>query len=746
MEFPLVIAKQTGWGVAMMNRYRCMAIMMFLLSLLSVCPSVWAEMRTFAAEGEYVMGEGETMEVAGEKARKNAIRAAAEEAGAFIRSFTKVQNLVLQEDVIEVVANHAMKVTVLDEQTDLVGKKSVRFRTRIRATISSTEIEANIKKAQEDRTVVDAHRKLQEDYARLARETEDLKKKLQDASAGERKDILVKIGTEEIRFKANVLYEKGTRLFTETDDLNGADEALTQSIILNPGFAQAYALRAQVRGARDWQKLDPALADMERAIALEPKNAEFYMKRAQIHRGWHRTGCERNNRTTCDRVFADMDRAIALEPENAWFHYYKGDLLAELERFDEAVAEVDQALRINSGTFTSGYGVVTAYMKRAQVQREKGNIAAAIIDLDKAVRISDTSQFFTVENRRIMETLKKVYQGEGMGGTVDEQRRVRILAAFGIPQTSADKEFPALHKMIEDSMVKLVLVVETYTMRADLHLEMEQYAKAKKDMRMACRWDTLTPNPFDRVALCQSQRLEKDLEQTYSPAGRWLKRGQRIAQEWFFGGDAKRKPETIRKALDAYGKAIALDPRYAEAWEARCDLLPKSEENPWNNKHLRERIIADCSQALRLNGNLLLARMDLAEAYRHMGQKEKALEEYGKVLQAHPEAGGAKEWRITLLHELGRLPEAIIEVDVYLRQNPNDDGMLREKAGLCAEAGRLPEALQAWEAYLRFWTALDQRTKGPGETESEQTSNARENIRLLKEKIQALVEKKSCKK
>jgi len=718
-----------------MNRHRCMAIGMILLSLLSVCPSVWAETRTLTAEGEYVMGEGETMEVAGEKARKNAIRAAAEEAGAFVKSYSKVQNLVLQEDVIEVVANHAMKVNVLDEQTELVGKKSVRFRTRIRATISSAEVEANIKKAQADRTVVDAHRKLQEDYARLARETEELKKKLQDASAGDRKDILVKIGTEEVRFKANVLYEKGVRLFTETDDLNVADEALTQSITLNPGFAQAYALRAQVRGARDWQKLDPALADMERAIALEPKNAEFYMKRAQIHRGWYKTGCGRDNRTTCDRVFADMDRAIALEPENAWFHYYKGDLLAELERFDEAVAEVDQAIRIDRGTFTSGYGIVAAYMKRAQMQREKGKIAAALIDLDKAVRLADTPRFFTAENRRIMETLKGVYQGEGMGGPVDEQRRVRILATFGIPQASADKEFPALHKKIEDSMVKLLLVVETYTMRADLRLEVEQYAAAREDMRMACRWDTLTPSPFDRVALCQSKRLEKDLEQNYSPAGRWLKRGQRITQEWLSGGDAKRKPETIRQALDAYGKAIALDPQYAEAWEARCDLLPKSEENHWNNKRLLDRIIADCSQALRLNGKLFLARMDLAEAYRHMGNKDKSLEEYGRVLQMHPEAGGAKQWRITLLRELGRLPEAIEEVDVYLRQNPNDDGMLREKAGLCAEAGRLPEALQAWEAYLRIWTALDQRTKGPGEAESEQARNAKENIRLLKEKI-----------
>lgn len=564
-----------------MNRNRCMAIGMILLSLLLMCPSVWAETRTLTAEGEYVMGEGETMEVAGEKARKNAIRSAAEEAGAFVRSFTKVQNLVLREDVIEVVANHAMKVDVLDEQTELVGKKSVRFRTRIRATISSAEVEANIKKTQEDRTVVDAYRKLQEDYARLSRETEELKKKLPDASAGDRKEILAKIGTEEVRFKANVLYEKGVRLVTEAYDLNGADEALSQSITLNPGFAQAYAMRAQVRAHRDREKIDLALADIERAIALEPKNAEFYMKRAQIHRGFFNTKCGRNARTTCDRVFADMDRAIALEPENAWFHYHKGDLLAELERFDEAIAEVDTALRVDSGSgiFTSGYGVVATYMKRAQVQQKKGNIAAALADLDKAVRLADTPQFFMAEDRRIMETLKKLKQGEGMGGTLDDRMRARILEAFDIPPAKVDQEFPALYKKIEDSMARHALVIEAYKMRSDLRLEMEQYAAAKADMRMACQWDALNPDPENRIALCTSKSMEKDLARNYSPAGRWLKRGERIEQEFSFGGDARRgKPETIRQALDAFGKAIALDPQYAEAWEARCNLLPRSEE------------------------------------------------------------------------------------------------------------------------------------------------------------------------
>ncbi|MFH1983715.1 MAG: hypothetical protein ABIL58_17885 [Pseudomonadota bacterium] len=53
-----------------------MTIAMAILWVLSWGPAAWAETLTLTAEGEYVMGEGETMAVAGEKARKNAIRAA----------------------------------------------------------------------------------------------------------------------------------------------------------------------------------------------------------------------------------------------------------------------------------------------------------------------------------------------------------------------------------------------------------------------------------------------------------------------------------------------------------------------------------------------------------------------------------------------------------------------------------------------------------------------------------------------
>jgi hypothetical protein len=362
---------------------RCIACLIILLSLFPI--QGICKQEEIIGEGEYVMGEGETMEVAGEKARKNAIRAAAEEAGAFVRSFTKLQNFVLQEDVIEVVANHSMKVTVLDEQTELVGKKSVRFRTRIKATISSAEVEANIKKAQEDRTVVNAYSRLKADYEKQNKEVEQLKQQLVNAVGGDKKRIARLLSEEEKKFKANLWVEKA-RYQSYDEALNSYKKALE----FNPELAQAYLgiakeLRLQNLGAQDeLQGLDKkvkglreALANLDKAVSVDGGYADAYAMRAGVleeirasEKIIYEQGDKINDfkdmeKQYYERILKDINRSIALNATNKADMYQKRASfylhtarLAEVEQFssetvqenyDRALADVDQAITLCKG-------------------------------------------------------------------------------------------------------------------------------------------------------------------------------------------------------------------------------------------------------------------------------------------------------------------------------------------------------------------------------------------------------------
>ena len=332
----------------------------YLIIFISLLPAKGiCETKEIIAEGEYVMGEGETMEVAGEKARKNAIRVAAEEAGTFVRSFTKVQDFVLQEDVVEVVANHSMEIAVLDEQTELVGKKSIRFRTRIRATISSAEVEANIKKARDDRTVVEAYNRLKTDYEKQNKEVEQLKKQLANAVGGDRQKIAQHISEEEKKYKANLWVEKAQHFSLANDEVLNA---YRKAVELNPELALAYvgianALRFQNIGRTDELKelenkiggLREALANLNKAVSIDENYANAYAMRVYVLEEISATEHEIHvlkdtlhdfadkEKKYNEQIFKDINRSIALNASDTADMYRKRSILHVREAFQAAV-------------------------------------------------------------------------------------------------------------------------------------------------------------------------------------------------------------------------------------------------------------------------------------------------------------------------------------------------------------------------------------------------------------------------
>lgn len=727
-----------------MKKYVSVLIGFFLI--LTICPSVHAEKFEITADGEYIMGEGETMEIAGEKARRNAIRSAAEQAGTFVRSYSKVQNLSLKEDVIEVVASHAMKVSVMDEQTELVGKKSVRFKIKIKATLTTEEVEANVRRAQSDLLLVQSYQKLQDDYARLARETEELKARLQKATGEERKEVVARIGSEEARYKANILYEKGTKL-NEALDFTAAEEALSQSIALNSDFAMAYVGRAFARAARAMEKIEPALADMEKAISLEPNNPQFYMTRADmLRRGWVSNGCGRYVRSTCERVLVDMDTAIRLAPKNSLYRVTKGDLLAEIERFDDAIREMDEALKMGGGEVSADIAILSAYMVKARILKDKGDLKASLAELDKTVKIAGAPLFLTSEDRRSLEIMRSLYladaSGKGRSGMLNvldakpqEKEKALVAEKFGIPPAKLDAEMPRLAEKIQKSMVKLEFLISSYENRAWIRLELEDYRGGKADMRKACEWAKMRPDPGDRSEPCAAENFEKELGARFSPAGRWLQTGNRLAQEWQLGAESRRnKQQTFDEAMQAYGKAINLNKRYAEAYEARCNLRFSAGISS-GLSGINEKAVADCTEALRCNPKLYTARMVRADVYSSMGEKEKALGEVSKLVELYPENRVPREQQISLLRRLGRFNEAITAADELIKKDPEDTHGFRVKAEACEEAGRLLDALHAWEGYVAIWEKLDRKMRNPGEKEIEQLTEGRQKVRELRAKL-----------
>ena len=190
------------------------------------------------SEGAYNMGDGETPSVAESRALLNAKRIALEQAGTYVESYTKVENMQVTEDEIKVLTSGIMEVEILDKKRTIVGD-GFRFWVKIKARVNPDRIQEMAKKVKE-KSVVEDYKKIQEAYDKSQREIEELKKQLAQAKGEkEKKKIEAKISDDERMFQANEWFEKGYR-HTVNNELDSAIEEYTSAISLNPDYAEAY--------------------------------------------------------------------------------------------------------------------------------------------------------------------------------------------------------------------------------------------------------------------------------------------------------------------------------------------------------------------------------------------------------------------------------------------------------------------------------------------------------------------------
>ena len=110
-------------------------------------------------------------------------------------------------------------------------------------------------------------------------------------------------------------------------------------------YRAALALRPQTLSLRyalgdlylNLQRWDEAIAEYEQAVRLDPDNAWCH-NRLGFALAW------KGGRD--DEAIAHTREAVRIDPNEGWFHYCLGFALDRTDRFDEAVAELQEAMRL----------------------------------------------------------------------------------------------------------------------------------------------------------------------------------------------------------------------------------------------------------------------------------------------------------------------------------------------------------------------------------------------------------------
>jgi|GEM_PF-1646860 len=688
---------------------------------------VTAQTREIIATGEYVMGDGETMAVSEERARLNAVRQAAEEAGTLVKSYSRVQNMTLQEDVVEVIANHAMKITVLSKNRALTGD-AVRFTVKIKAEISNADIDANLRRAAGERQAIADYRKLKEEFERQSQTLTTLKKQLATVPVGQRQEVMNKIGENENQFRAALFLDEGLRRISALDN-SGADTALTKAIALNPNLAPAYAARAE---ARLWFADTAALMeDVNRAIALEPDNAGYYAVRARIKAF---KSCSEQNQNGCQEVIADIGKAKSLDPANPDYFTLLGAVYNALDQYDLAAKEYDTAVQMLPSA-TLPIAAVNTYIKRAdfRLNAAEGNyLQEALADLNRAVSIIGSPAYMTEDVKKFARFLKQ--------DPKSEQEAFRLLKDnFGVDLSQMSeaekknffKDFQARNVNVQQVLNNAALV---YWKRSQVLYEAGDVKAAEKDRSALCEL-TLSHDgslvfasgiiadahicsargayrPFGspkKLQAYQSYMRGERLQarQKYAEAiaafSRALEMDSQLIQAYILRAFSYEHstPPSFEKAIADFTAVIKLDPKNARAlYERGLAYWVRSKDMQWHRDEQgakRERLLAqkDFSAVIQLAGNSYSsnALVQRGRIFETEKEYELAAGDYDQAARRHGDFQG--DFQVLLdkarvLEMAGKISEAIQALDEYIaaaRKNLEEKG----EGGDAHLAGKITE-------------------------------------------------------
>jgi len=170
---------------SILNTHRVIVITVLLVVLL-YRSLAWSGTKGIVAEGVYNMGDGETPLVAEKRALLQAKRVALEEAGTYIMSYAQLKNSNLTEDEVQVIASGIMEVEVLGRKRTIVGG-GIRFWIKIKAKVTTDKLEEMVRKLK-DRSLVEDYKKIKDEYTKLDKEMEQIKKQLAMANDEKEKE------------------------------------------------------------------------------------------------------------------------------------------------------------------------------------------------------------------------------------------------------------------------------------------------------------------------------------------------------------------------------------------------------------------------------------------------------------------------------------------------------------------------------------------------------------------------------
>lgn len=335
------------------------------LSYLAVpVPAASAALQKISADGSYTMGDGigESQKTAKIRARRDAMRMAAEKAGVYVESYSKTVNDVLTEDETSTISSTVLHVTKETYAYDDMGGQGMKITCHIEAEVDSVKIDEVLRQRRENseewKALQAQNKALRAQIEDVRKENKTLKASNQPAlSAAEQQQILDIAKKKQEAVTAADWYHLGC----EAGHAGQYEEAVkdfTEAIQLDASFLEAYSNRgASYNQLGQYEK---AVKDYTEVIRMDPSNAEAYSYRGVAY------ACLGQQ----EKGIQDCTEAIRLAPSSADMYANRGFAYShQWQTLPEAVQDCTEAIRLNPSYAQAYHTRGWAYKNLGQYQK-----------------------------------------------------------------------------------------------------------------------------------------------------------------------------------------------------------------------------------------------------------------------------------------------------------------------------------------------------------------------------------------
>ena len=361
-------------------------------------------------------------------------------------------------------------------------------------------------------------------------------------------------------------------------------------------------------------------------------------------------------------------------PEHIFVRYDDGDFRRNIETGYEGMFTPDSyyinmhGKRISQASVKNGYYlknltvsevIADIYLNRSIIQKEKGNIEAALKDVNYAIELHGNDAVAYCNRGVIYEKMKNTERAIS-----DYNKAVELNPDYA----------PA------------------YYNRGSLYATIEVIDKAIMDYSKALSLDPGSILSYYNRSIAFKMVGRTDL--TIEDLSKAISLDPKFAAAYASRGLTYAESGEPEKALEDFNKALELDPGNTEIYMKRGILHADAQRF--------DDAIKDATTFIEFSPNNAFAYYIRAKAYRGKGNMQKCIEDYNKMIELSPRLAGVYYERGQIKNQLERTDEALEDFNTSIELFPYNPLAYLHRGNTFKRLGRNENALKDYLTYLKL--------------------------------------------